>query len=71
MGEGDYMPTGGHKRKYDPKHAQAIKEGGKKAQEIAKKTITEHLQKEVPKAEEELLQELTGIENNHLEKATK
>ena len=58
MGEGDYMPTGGHKRKYDPKHAQAIKEGGEKAQKIARETEAQHLQEDVPKAEENLLQDL-------------
>jgi len=71
MGEGDYMPTGGHKRKYDPKHAQAIKEGGKKAQKIAKETEAQHLKEDVPKAEENLLQDLEKVENSHLESATK
>ena len=71
MGEGDHMPIGGHRRKFDPKHAQKIKEGGKKAQKIAKETTQQHQEVDVPQAEEELLQDLKGVENSNLEKATK
>ena len=68
---GDLMPSGGHRRKADPKHAQAIKEGGKKAQKIAKETTAKHQAEEVPKAEELLLEGLEGIEDKHLESAQK
>ena len=62
MGAGDYMPTGGHKRKHDPKHAKKIKEGGKRADAIRKMTDEHHNAEEVPKAEEELLKDLEGLE---------
>lgn len=65
------MPAGGHRRKADPKHAQAIKEGGKKAQKIAKDTTAKHQQEEVPKAEELLLEGLEEIENTDLKSAKK
>ncbi|MBN2306918.1 hypothetical protein JXD20_02940 [Candidatus Peregrinibacteria bacterium] len=68
---GDLMPIGGHKRKADPAHAKAIKEGGKKAQEIARKTTKEHKQVEVPKAEEELLKDLQAVNNPDLNKIKK
>ncbi len=68
---GDHYAGGGHHRKADPKHVQAIKEGGIKAQKIAKETTAKHEEEEVPKAEEQLLQELTNIENSHLKSATK
>lgn len=71
MGEGDFMPIGGHRRKFDPKHAKQIKEGGKKAQKIAKETTAKHQQVEVPKAEEELLKDLAEVENGKLNKAKK
>jgi len=61
---GDLMPIGGHRRKYDPKHAKKIREGGKKAQQIAKASAKEHESAEVPKAEEELLEALENIEIN-------
>ncbi len=61
MGEGDLMPTGGHHRKADPKKIQKIKEGGKKADEIHKKTEAHHEEQEVPAAEEELLKDLKDI----------
>jgi hypothetical protein len=61
MGEGDYMPSGGHSRSYDPKHAAKIKEGGKKAQKI-REMGNEHQKKvDVPKAEEELLKDLENL----------
>jgi len=63
MGAGDYMPSGGHKRKYDPKHAAAIKKGGKKAQKIHKESHAKHQAIEVPQAEEELLAELEELED--------
>lgn len=68
---GDHMPSGGHHRKADPKHAKKIKEGGEIARKIARETIAKHQQEEVPMAEEKLLQELESIENNHLKSATK
>jgi hypothetical protein len=68
---GDLMPIGGHKRKADPAHAKAIKEGGKKARKIAKETTEKHLKEDVPRAEEELLQELQEVENHDLKKVQK
>ncbi len=64
MGQGDYMPVGGHKRKANPKHAKAIKEGGKKADAIRKKARAHHHQVEVPLAEEELERALEELEAN-------
>lgn len=61
MGQGDHMPIGGHRRKYDPKHAQKIKEGGKKAEKIRKKSNHHHKEVEVPQAEEELLKDLEQL----------
>jgi hypothetical protein len=63
MGEGDFMPIGRHRRKYDPKRAQKIKEGGKKADKIRKIANSMHRKHEVPKAEEELLKDLEEIPN--------
>lgn len=63
MGEGDFTPVGGHRRRYDPTRAAAIKQGGKKAQQIAKATGTHHQVIEVPQAEEELMKELEELEN--------
>ena len=68
---GDHMPIGGHRRKADPKHAQAIKEGGKIAQKIAKETTEKHQKEDVPKAEELLLEGLEEVENEHLKSAKK
>jgi hypothetical protein len=68
---GDHMPIGRHRRKHDPKHAQKIKEGGKKAQKIARETTKEHQEVDVPQAEAELLDALKEVENSHLNKATK
>ena len=62
MGEGDFVPQGGHRRRYDPKRAAAIKKGGKRAQQIAKDTRAQHQAIEVPQAEEELLKELEKID---------
>jgi len=64
MGEGDLMPIGGHKRKRDPKRAKKIREGGKKADAIRKKTDEHHEKVEVPIAEEKLLEDLEQIPNN-------
>lgn len=55
---------GGHRRRYDPAHAAAIKKGGKLAQQIAKKTRAEHQENEVPQAEEELMQALEELETS-------
>ena len=69
---GDHMPGGGHRRKKATKQQIAkMIEGGKKAQEIERKTRAQHEQEEVPKAEEKLLQDLEGVENTHLESAKK
>lgn len=62
MGEGDFTPAGGHRRRYDPYRAEAIKNGGKKAQQIAKTTGTHHQVIEIPQAEEELMKELEEME---------
>lgn len=62
MGEGDFMPAGRRRRKADPKHAQKVKEGGKKADAIRKKTNEHHKVIEMPKAEEELLKDLEQLE---------
>lgn len=65
MGQGDYMPAGGHRRKpIDPKRIKEIQEGGKKAGVIRKKADIQHHEHDVPKAEEELLKELKDIKNN-------
>ncbi|MBU0727103.1 hypothetical protein KKA95_00280 [Patescibacteria group bacterium] len=61
MGQGDYMPTGGHRRRYDPKQAQKIKEGGKRAEKIRQKSTQHHKEVEVPQAEEELLKDLENL----------
>lgn len=61
MGQGDFLPISGHRRHYDPKHAQQIKEGGKKADAIRKQATKQHKEVEVPKAEEELLKDLEAI----------
>jgi len=71
MGEGDFMPIGGHRRKHDPKHAKKIKEGGKKADKIRKLANAHHKEHEVPKAEDQLLQDLEGIPNEKLKSTTK
>jgi len=63
MGQGDYIPPA-RKRRYDPKHAAAIKQGGKKAQKILKNSSHEHLAVEVPAAEEELLKDLETLDEN-------
>lgn len=68
---GDLMPAGGHHRKADPKYAKALREGGKKAQKIAKETTAKHQAEEVPQAEEQLLQDLEGLENGHLKEVKK
>ena len=61
MGEGDHMPIGGHKRKVDPKHVQAIKEGGKKAKQIRELADKHQQEIDAPKAEEDLLKELEEL----------
>ena len=71
MGEGDHMPSGGGKRKYDPVHAKKIKEGGIRAQQIHKDSVAKHQAEDVPKAEENLLAELEEIENPNLDQVKK
>ena len=61
MGQGDHMPSGGHRRKYDPKHAQKIIEGGKKADKIRQETNHHHKTVEEPAAEEKLLKDLKNL----------
>ena len=61
MGQGDLMPIGGHYRKPDQKHAQKIREGGKKADAIRQKAEEHHKAEEVPTAEEELMKDLENI----------
>ncbi len=61
MGQGDFIPTGRHRRKHDPKHAKKIIEGGKKADAIRQKAMEEHNKIDVPAAEDELLKDLENI----------
>jgi len=61
MGHGDHMPSGGHKKKYDPAYAKKIKEGGAKADAIHKEREVHHAKHELPKAEEELNIELENL----------
>lgn len=61
MGQGDHMPSGGHRKKHDPKHAQKIKEGGKKADAIRKKADEYHAANDVPIAENQLEKDLKQI----------
>ena len=61
MGAGDYLPPS-RKRRYDPKHADAIKKGGKKAKKIHDESHAEHQSIEVPQAEEELMKALEEME---------
>ena len=68
---GDHMPIGGHKRKYDPVHAKKIKEGGKLADKIHKESTAKHKAEDVPQAEEELLKNLEDINNTHIHEAKK
>ncbi|MBN2096360.1 hypothetical protein JW752_03075 [Candidatus Peregrinibacteria bacterium] len=62
MGEGDFIPRGGHRKKaIDPKKLKAMKEQWKKAPKIREKAVRQHQEEEVPKAEEELLKDLSNI----------
>ena len=61
MGVGDMLPSGGHKRKYDPAYVKKILEGGKKAEEIRKKSMEHHKKVEEPIAEEQLEKDLEQI----------
>lgn len=65
MGEGDFMPVGRHRRRYDPDYAKKLREGGKKAAEIRKKASRHHGAIEVPKAEEQLLKDLEALEKKN------
>lgn len=71
MGQGDYMPTGGHQRKHDPVHAKQIKEGGIRAQLIHKTSVAKHQEEDIPQAEDELMKELETIDTQHLDQAKK
>jgi hypothetical protein len=68
---GDLMPIGGHKRKYDPAYAKKIKEGGKLAKKIHEETVAKHKEEDIPQAEENLLADLEQIENPKIEQAKK
>ncbi|MBU1017635.1 hypothetical protein KKA33_01250 [Patescibacteria group bacterium] len=62
MGEGDFAPRGGHRKKaINPKKLKAMKEQWKKAPKIREKAKAQHEKEEVPKAEEELLKDLSNI----------
>lgn len=61
MGQGDFIPIGGHRRTIDPKRIKELQEGGKKADKIHKEAEAHHKEHDVPKAEEELLKDLGNI----------
>lgn len=61
MSRRELMPSGGHRKKADPKRIKKILEGGKKAEEIRKKAEEYHKAKEVPSAEEQLMKDLKNI----------
>jgi hypothetical protein len=63
MGQGDLLPSGGHRRRYDPAYVKKILEGGKKADEIRRKALEHHKKEEEPLAEEELMKELKKLNN--------
>ena len=71
MGEGDFMPIGGHRRKVDPAHAKKIREGGKIADKIRKESVAKHKTEDIPKAEADLLAALEDMENGQIKKAKK
>lgn len=62
MGEGDFMPAGGHSKKVIPGHAQKIIAGGQKAQQIA--AVAEKYKREVeaPVADAQLAEDLEKLE---------
>lgn len=65
MGEGDFMPSGGHRKKpIDPKRLKEIRAKMAKAGEIHKRAIEHHKGHDVPKAEEDLLKDLKNVPNN-------
>ncbi|MFH1012699.1 MAG: hypothetical protein V1760_03035 [Candidatus Peregrinibacteria bacterium] len=55
------MPAGRHHGSPDPRHAQKVKEGGKKADALRKKRERHHKELEVPIAEKELLKDLEQL----------
>ena len=65
------MPAGGHHRhRADPKRAQKIREGSKRADVMKKISETHHKNLEVPKAEEELQKALEKLtDHSHSEPA--
>lgn len=65
MGIEDRAPAGRYRKKVDPKRAQQIREGGKKADEIRQQSMAQHQKLEVPLAEKLLEEELKKIKNNH------
>lgn len=64
--DGELMPQGGHHKKADPAYAQKLREGGKKAQQIARDTHAQHQKEDIPQAEEQLLKDLATIEDSRL-----
>lgn len=65
MGQGDYIPIGGHRKKpIDPKRLKMIREKMAQSGEIHEKAIQHHKEHDVPKAEEELLKDLKDVPNN-------
>jgi hypothetical protein len=54
--------SGGGAKKYDPKYAKKVKEGGKIADQIRKLAKTHHETLEVPTAEAQLEEELKKID---------
>ncbi len=60
----DSHTFGGHPKRTDPRHAQQIRQGGKKADLIHQTAETHHKAAEIPAAEAELEKELGQIKNN-------
>lgn len=60
MGQGDYMPIGGHRRRSDPKHAAQIIKGAEEGNKIHQKANEYHDKVDVPAAEE-VLKELDDL----------
>ena len=66
MGQGDFMPRGGRRKKpIDPKKLKAMKKQWKRAPKIREEAIARHKTEEVPKAEEELLKDLEQLNNKN------
>lgn len=61
MGIEDRSPAGRYRKKIDPKRAQQIREGGKKAEAIRQKAMAQHKELEEPLAEKILEEELKKL----------